>query len=386
MIDDQLREYARSVSSVSRLQAEGVLAHAKRSHRRRRAAVAAGAAASVAVVAVAVALLARPAGAPTVPAITVPASSAPAATGCAVTTLPLPAGVTAASVVGADPTGRYIIGVRYPDDDSTPAVSILWTDGRPTLLPANFRTVAVNASGLVLGEHGRMEDRRAAVITDGAVTDLPMPAGGEVTDAAAVNARGEVAGGVFLAGSAARAVVWPAGAGQPRLLQAGGKDTWAVGITDDGTTVGTIGEREKPYRWAADGPGKALPVPDGYRGGEAQAVAGDWAIGTASTSRGGADGKAELTATNVNVRWNLRTGSLDHGFKTAPEGVAPDGTVLGRVGQDAPGLWRDGTVITLPMPPGAVRGAARTAVGDGHTIVGWTTGDGGPKPVVWKGC
>ena len=51
---------------------------------------------------------------------------------------------------------------------------ILWTDGRPTLLPADFRTVAVNASGLVVGEHGRLEDRRAAV-TDGAVADLPMP-------------------------------------------------------------------------------------------------------------------------------------------------------------------------------------------------------------------
>ncbi|WP_433054880.1 hypothetical protein [Dactylosporangium sp. CS-033363] len=385
MIDNRLRDYARTVSSASRLQAEGVLAHAKRAQRRRAVLASTAAAAGVAVVAVAVALVVRPSGGPAVPAV-VPASSAPVAAGCSVDRLPLPAGVTSASTVGADPSGRYVIGVRYPSDDSTPAVSILWTDNRPALLPADFRAVAVNASGLVVGEHGRLEDRRAAVIKDGAAIDLPLPAGGQFTDVTGVNARGEITGHTFLAGSAVRGTVWPSVGVQPRLLQAGGKDTYAVGVTDDGTSVGTIGEREKPYRWAADGTGKALPVPDGYRGGEARAVNGDWAIGTASTSRGGADGKDELTATEVPVRWNLRTGALAHGFQIAAEGVAADGTVLGRVGKDVPGVWRDGTVVTLPMPPGAERGAAMAAVGDGHTIIGWTTAAAGPTPLVWRGC
>ena len=63
------------------------------------------------------------------------------------------------------------------------------------------------------------------------------------------------------------------------------------------------------------------------RSGEGQAIAGGWAIGTASTSRGGADGKAELTAQSVVVRWNLRTGAVERGFRIEPISVTSGGTL-----------------------------------------------------------
>ncbi|MFF5234615.1 hypothetical protein [Dactylosporangium sp. NPDC000521] len=383
MIDEQLRDYARRTSSASRLCAEDVLVRARRSHRRR---VAALSAVSALVLVAAVAVVMRPSVArPPVPAIT---GAAP--DGCVVQPLPLPVGVTGGSVSTADPTGRYVIGTPFPDDDMAPAVTILWTDGTPGLLPTGFRATAVNASGLVAGTRGLLEARRAAVIRGGAVVDLPAPDGAATTDVVAVNARGEIAGIAYFPGSpdpSARAVVWPAGQGKPRLLQAGGKDTYAAGIADDGTVVGTIGSREHPYRWAATGSGSALPLPSGYRGGEGQALTGDWAIGTASTSRGGEDGKAELTARTVVVRWNLRTGALDHGFRVAPASVFTDGTLAGRVGKDEPGLWRDGVAVPLPMLTGGTRGAAATVIGDGHTVAGWSATAGGlPAPVIWRGC
>lgn len=382
MIDERLREYASSASSASRLRAEDVLVHARRSHRRRL--VAGSACCAVVVLTVVVALAVRPSTAPPVPETT---AAAPA--GCSVTALPLPTGITGGSVTATDPTGRYVVGTPFPSDDMTPAVTILWTDGRPRLLPTGFSATAVNTAGLVVGVRGRLEARRAAVIRDGAVVDLPVPDGATTTDAVAVNAGGEVAGVVFFADSTARGVVWPASGAAPRLLQAAGghKDTFVAGIADDGATIGTIGTRERPYRWASDGAGTALTLPEGYRGGEGQAIAGDWAVGTASTSRGGEDGKAELTAQNTVVRWNLRTGAVEHGMRIVPASVAADGTLAGRVGKDEPGIWRDGAVVALPMPAGGIRGSALAVVGDGHTMIGWTGGDGGgPTPLVWRGC
>ncbi|MEV4134472.1 hypothetical protein AB0J72_20165 [Dactylosporangium sp. NPDC049742] len=383
MIDEQLRDYARHTSSASRLRAEDVLVRARRSHRRRQAALSAfSALVLVAVVAVAL----RPSGArPPVPAIT---GAAPE--GCSVRSLPLPAGITGGSVIAADPTGRYVIGVPFPSDDMAPAVTILWTDGTPRLLPTGFAGTAVNASGLVAGIRDRLEARRAAVFRDGAVVDLPAPTGATFSEAVAVNARGEIAGTAYLPGTpdlSARAVVWPPGQGTPKLLQASGKDTAAAGVADDGTVVGTIGTREHPYRWTATGTGAALPLPSGYRGGEGQAVTGDWAVGTASTSRGGEDGKDELTAESVVVRWNLRTGALDHGMRIVPTSVSAAGALAGRVGRDEPGIWRDGAVVPLPMLTGGTRGAAATIVGDGHTVAGWSaTATGLPAPVIWQGC
>jgi hypothetical protein len=159
------------------------------------------------------------------------------------------------------------------------------------------------------------------------------------------------------------------------------------GIANDGVTIGTIGTRERPYRWAPDGTGTALPLPDGYRGGEGQAIAGDWALGTASTSRGGEDGKDELAAQDTVVCWNLRTGAFDHGIRIAPSSVSADGTLAGRIGKNEPGIWRDGVVVQLPMLKGGTGGSAIAVVGDGHTVIGWSgTGGGMPAPVAWRGC
>ncbi|GAB3865408.1 hypothetical protein [Dactylosporangium cerinum] len=394
MIDDQLRNYASapdsasafgsaSASGSSRLRAEEVLAHARRSHRRRRAALVAATGGLTAAVIVLAALVLRvPAPAP-VPSVTVAVPG-----GCQVTTLPLPPGVTGATVTGADPTGRFVVGAPFPSDDTAPAVTVLWTDGTPRLLPTGFLAAAVSSSGLVVGTRGRLEDRRAAILRDGAVTDLPLPDGAVISDAVAVNGRGEIAGIVYYPDYSARAVVWPPAHDRARLLQAGSagkQDTMAAGIGEDGTVVGTVGERERAYRWASDGTGVALRLPEGYRSSEGQAITGDWAIGVASTSRGGEDGKEELVARSTPVRWNLATGAIDHGFPVVPVAVDGTGAIAGRGTGEQATVWRDGTVFTLPSPEGR-RAIVSGFAGDSHTLVGHSDRPGGLAPVVWHGC
>ena len=87
--------------------------------------------------------------------------------------------------------------------------------------------------------------------------------------------------------------------------------------------------------------GVALALPEGYRSSEGQAISGDWAIGVASTSRGGDDGKAELVAQSTPLRWNLRTGAVDHGFPVVPTAVDGNGAIAGRgIGEQAADLAR----------------------------------------------
>jgi hypothetical protein len=127
-----------------------------------------------------------------------------------------------------------------------------------------------------------------------------------------------------------------------------------------------------------------LALPEGYRSSEGQAISGDWAIGVASTSRGGDDGKAELVAQSTPLRWNLRTGAVDHGFPVVPTAVDGNGAIAGRgIGEQA-AVWRDGTLFTLPSR--GRRAFAMAIVGDGHALVGHGDGPGGPAPVVWHGC
>ncbi|GAA3235168.1 hypothetical protein GCM10010532_072940 [Dactylosporangium siamense] len=235
-----------------------------------------------------------------------------------------------------------------------------------------------------VGTHGRLEDRRAAILRDGAVADLPMPDGAVISDAVAVNDRGEIAGIVYYPDSSAKAVVWPATHDRARLLQAGGKDTMAAGIGEDGT-VGTVGTRERAYRWTPDGTGRALALPEGYLSSEGQAISGDWAIGVASTGRAARTARRSWSPAARRSAGTWPPGPSSTGLPVVPVAVDGTGAIAGRGPGEQATVWRDGALFTLPSLDGR-RAIVSGFAGDGHTLVGHSDGPGGLSPVVWRGC
>ncbi len=308
---------------------------------------------------------------------------------CTFDVVQVPAG-SQARAVAVDPAGQTVVGTIYTAQWQGNAVR--FEDGRIVPYPgATGNAVAISADGLLVGydEVDQESHTLAWTYRDGKKTMLAKLDGFLYTVAEAVNARGDVVGAAM--GDALDdtvPVIWPAetpgtvrrlavpaGFGEPRTT-----DSRAVGVSDDGTVVGSA--HGAPIRWAPDGTPSALPVPAGYRHARPAALRGHYVYGSVNVV-------AEHR--NAAVRWDLTDGTMKV-LDGVPENVT-DGTPGGwslTTGDDSRQPARvtpDGDAESLPRPQS---GSAATGMDvfassisdDGATIAG-TTGGAKPRPVIW---
>ncbi|MFI6067131.1 hypothetical protein ACIA47_18015 [Micromonospora sp. NPDC051227] len=317
---------------------------------------------------------------PTPPALAV----SPAGSGSAVPRPPLtcqaswlsqPIGGPVAVANRVDPSGRHIVGdVGTGQEDGR---VVLWTDGRSVVLPAGARhAAAVNASGDVVGTDG---DGTGWLYRNGKLHFLATPPGYDAVLVHAVNGRGDIVGTARRFDDSHHAVLWSTDQPQKYRL-VGQPGSSATGITEDGTIVGTMGER--PYRWTPQGVGSALAVPDGYRRASVDSARGEWAIGMVP------GGKRSGAVQMLPVRWNLATGAVNLLPFSGANGVAGNGELL--VSDGAPLVVApDGTSRRLPGHPEvrATEAGTYTAEGisdDGLTVVGAVHEKRAYRPLVWR--
>src|SRR5689334_843577 len=134
---------------------------------------------------------------------------------CVARSLQLPPGIKRAKATAVDPTGRYIGG----QEDANRSRGILWTDGKPAILPINEDWVEVDA----VNEHG------VATGIARYTHVFPQPA---INAAGDIVVNAETAGSVEGAGSIA--MIWKAGATQATRLPLPVEDTVAAGYAARG--------------------------------------------------------------------------------------------------------------------------------------------------------
>ncbi|MCG5444036.1 hypothetical protein NIE79_002180 [Micromonospora sp. NIE79] len=318
--------------------------------------------------------------APTVPALAVsPAETGSAAprppVTCQASWLPQPIEGPVAVANRVDPTGRHIVGdIGTGQEDGR---VVLWTDGTPVVLPAAARQpAAVNTRGYVVGTDG---DGTGWLYRNGKLHVLATPPGYDAVLVHAVNGRGDIVGTARRSDDSHQAVLWSTDHPEKyRLI--GQRGSSATGITEDGTIVGTMGER--PYRWSPQGVAAALAVPDGYPRASVESAQGEWAIGMVPGARTGS------AVQMLPVRWNLTTGAVSLLPFPGANGIAGNGDVL--VADGAPLVVApDGTSRRLPGRPEvrATEAGIYTAEGisdDGLTVVGAVYEKQAYRPLVWR--
>ena len=409
MIEEKLQGYAELETPPSRLQAEQVYRHAVTVERRRRTAAVSGVAVLMvlALVGIGYALPSRSPAGPSIAGTPAPRSapvsggSAAAPPGPVLSPLPpVAAGCTVAPVPGADPslnvdsvsadpTGHYLIlrGV---------VTAVLVSDGHFQDMPSGFQPWVVNAAGTVAG----ITDEHAAVLRNGVVTVLPMPSGVQHVVVAGINARGDIAGGVYDDIHGHHAVLWPAAGGYKMF---GEQVSAAYAIADDGTVFGTVSMA--PTSWTPDGKATRLPLPPGYHSGWASYPNGGTLFGEVAPGRPGddpaGDSKGELTGPAIYARWNLRTGAVEQVghpesglyptlgavFSATVDTVGVSGTIIATV-DGKPVLYRGTTPVALPQYQGRSTNIQWISA-DGRTIIGLARRSSADHPslaVVWTGC
>jgi hypothetical protein len=365
VIEETLRTLADQDGPPSRLRAEDVLAHARR-RTRRRAALATGLAGATVALAVLGTVAVVRAGMP-----------GPAGPGSGCVAEPLVDVGGGATVTGIDPAGRYVIGkIGTPDTRR----AVRWTDGVPTLLPAAFTPVSVNAVGLIAGftgpdTHGGIREQRPVVYGPDGLVRLPLPPDTVGGVAYSVNAGDDVIGTAYRADGAPEAVLWQTAGpvGITRTMT----PAYGEAVTDAGVAVGFTPD-SRPVRWTRDERDTPLPLPSGASGGTVLSAAENWAVGVLSSTGKGDPAPADV----VSVRWNLPDGTVQRLPGFTARAVSASGTVAGLSGTGIPAYWRDGRVTNLPAPAGVSRALSVAGItADGHTMAGTAT-----TPVLWHGC
>ncbi|MFK3981165.1 hypothetical protein ACI2K4_12390 [Micromonospora sp. NPDC050397] len=327
-------------------------------------------------------------------------------TSCQPIELPVPANTVRSTVLGGDPSGRYLVGTAT--DQRRRSQVLRWDEGRlevldlPVVDPVHL---VVNSRGDVAGDARSMKGPAEQVVPwlyrDGKFFLLPH-SGATTVSVAGINERGDVLGllrtfGMFAVPRVPESKSEPRGnplppalpdplttrnssdvpgkrppmlqpviwsgewEGTARLLDVPDKLTVLAvqGIDDDGTVVGT-GEPVEPSRgdrsegppsrgmvWAPDGTVRELSAPAGAGPGTiARSIRGGWVVGSYQSA----------TEPAVGARWNLRTGEVRPAALKYVTSVNRAGWVAGYVldgtsGQ-APTVVFGERMLTLPMPAG----------------------------------
>lgn len=312
-----------------------------------------------------------------VTALSAPVTAAPDATTChSGPLLPsLGAGQTA-RLSGGDPSGRYLVGVSSAVDTPYTLTPVVWTNGHiraldtaPLQPEVQVDLVDANRHGTVVGQ--RWTDYNtfhmdAFTYRAGRYTWLPPLTPGDETVAAGINDHGDVVGS-----SGGYAVVWPGGnpAAVRKLTVPGQPDAGltAVGIDEDGTVLGAIGNQAggTPYVWPAHGAPYELPAVPGTSSRWGTAIRNGWVAGYAQQGE-----------QDVAVRWNLRTHQVDI-VSTVYSGllaVNRHGTAAALTAV----IHRDGTAVPLDPSGYAVLLTDSGAVAGNESYLG--------EPRFWFGC
>ncbi len=295
---------------------------------------------------------------------------------CTVTTVTAPAKAGAFTSLGGlaiDPTGHYVVAtlmksftLPLPDYVPTKALLIDLRTGRKTLIPvADGGPSAVNASGVVIGSGGR--NSAGWVYRNGKVSPLPK-FHGMVTTPNAINARGDIIGGVA-SGQIGTSLIWPAAhPGTVRALLPA--NLLANTISDTGLVGGSIGpfDRGQPYVGDGNGNGHALSTGDSDPQGDVFQIRGHYAVG-----------EGPIFGGRYPLVWNLTTGALTTYPDVRLSAIADDGTTVGEIVNSSVGytsiglVGRGGQLARLPSGHGDSLQIYLDAVGitdDAHTIVG----------------
>lgn len=295
---------------------------------------------------------------------------------CEVETLELPGDLSDVSVVGADPTGRYIVGSGRRANESE--AHLLWTDGAVQELSGPSYNddyaiwlEAVNSSGVVVGNTQVGNDSIDPWSYEaGSYTDLRNETAGDW--AVDINVDGDVVGFGWNGTTGEIPMVWPADdyANPQEIPSPAGVVVRA--ISDSGAIIGyeEAGDGQSyPYYWAdATSEGERLELPAGVESASALDIAGDWAVG--SFDQGG-------------IRWNLRDGSVEPlpGKATLVNSAGDAGGVGGKI------YRADGSTVELPLPDGETGSVDVAAVfdRDADSAAAGTFEDeaGNTRPVVW---
>jgi uncharacterized membrane protein len=324
-------------------------------------------------------------GNPTIRAAAESGSPQPPTT-CAVERLAEPDGSRLSNAVGADRTGRLIVGFAARPDDSRKQHVLVWDDGEPTevdLPGVDESLFDINSSGAAVGASLDPEGIRFLtpwIYRDGEVAALPGVDSGAATG---INDRGDVTGSRWT-DLPPSPVWWPAGAQAPIDLPlpdpaVGGE---AAAIDGDGTIVGHYFDEplgpENAFVWRPDGTGSRLPLPAGLTSpSRALHVENGWILGYASTP------DEEL----VDVRWHLGSGEVRtfpdlsrltsvnaHGWMTALD--ANGNAVL---------VYKDGGYVPLPGLTKQGGSFPQTLSDDGRVIAGLSPdADGTNRAVRWR--
>jgi hypothetical protein len=268
-------------------------------------------------------------------------------------TFEAPAGLRVKSVVAVDQTGRYVLG--NAKDDAGEERSILWHDGRPTVLDEGIQWVAVNSAGTIAGIDyavGPQGTSSVYVRRGGRKVQLQLPDGYEAAVPNAINERGDVFG-TLLRGSwmpnegpgpyGYRLPVtpdlrgldlgyWPADApDSPQVLaepaEPAETDAQAVGFDSAGRMYAIVRSEEAvhagTYGWDSNGTGGPRPVAGGgaptlLEGFQLNLVRGGFLYGQVPfrsagepTPSGSPVANAFQTGFDKLARWNLTTGTVD---------------------------------------------------------------------------
>ncbi|BCB78337.1 hypothetical protein Pflav_047470 [Phytohabitans flavus] len=258
----------------------------------------------------------------TAPNGTPPAASPRAAapiTQCRLQKVALPPGLAEKGVqrvepVGVDPSGRYVIA-RTWRDYSSPA-AILWTDGRPEIVPVqgeNVQPAAVNAGGLVMGIVYANGAWRSWVYRDGKVTQLPPPPGHPVDNMGlAVNAAGDVFGQADTPDvGTPDLVVWRAGNHyRPQILTPDEAAKVRAEFNNEGASAWLLTDEAGRVN-TGKGTVAQLQTPPGVDWIQQTAVSGYWATGYGglrAQREAQPGGTAARKLPYKVIRWDLRTG------------------------------------------------------------------------------
>ncbi|MEU8006351.1 hypothetical protein AB0B66_34780 [Catellatospora sp. NPDC049111] len=277
----------------------------------------------------------------------------------------------------ADPTGRYIGGHAVVGQNFIP---ILWTDGKPKVLPIDPTSAsidAINEHGVVVGMSGGSASR-AYRYQNGKVTMLRAPVGKTwLFPHPFINAAGDMVinakpQNAYDDDSRTVVAMWRAGTTNPVILPLP-KHAGVRGITDDGRIIGGVGENgsgRDAYVWDQKGNGRKLTGPAGTTT-NATAARGDWVTGGAW--REGQKGPTVML-------WNLRTGEATELTRDLGTGVNASGWVVTGIPRGE--VLVDGVALVLPPIVAGGRTRASSVADDGR-IAGDSFEGETSVPVQW---
>ncbi|XVU27637.1 hypothetical protein ACQPZJ_11560 [Actinoplanes sp. CA-054009] len=308
---------------------------------------------------------------PTVTVSTSAAAVAPALPVCTVKLLPT--GTIKKAVVSAgDPSGHYLTGRVYPAKGQVRTV--IWKDGtlqsRPSMPGADGTWEDINSAGVAVGTSFKGEEERSYVSTGATVTPLR---GGRST-AHAIGEDGRIAGtlGDPYEGTPA---VWPSATAEPvpLPLPPGFRTGEAKAIDDDGTVVGTVAKASGEgtgYLWRPDGSGRLMPLPTKATLFWPESVSNGWIYGSAVH-----DEQKSGSRTFASYRYNIASGQ----YQPLPIDLGPfaagaaNGWVLTTTNGFRPVLVVGQEVVPLPRYNKMSEYVTSALSADGRVAAGYTT-------------